>query len=46
LCCAEVRTWVEARARYLGATISAVVVMAIRKEMEATANDRTAAARE
>jgi hypothetical protein len=31
---AEVRSWVETRARYLGATIGAVVNMALRAEME------------
>jgi hypothetical protein len=31
---AEVRTWIEAQARYHCATISAVVVMAIREKME------------
>jgi hypothetical protein len=41
---AEVRAWIEARARYLGATISAVVVMAVREKMEReSAKDRAAA---
>ena len=38
----DVRAWIEARARYLNATISAVVVMAFRKEMEREAKDRAA----
>jgi hypothetical protein len=38
----DVRAWIEARARYLNATISAVVVMAVRKEMEREAKDRAA----
>ena len=42
---AEVRAWIEARARYHGATISAVVVMAIREKMEREAvKDRKPAA--
>jgi hypothetical protein len=39
----DVRAWIEARARHLNATISAVVVMAVRKEMEREAvKDRAA----
>ncbi len=44
---AEVRAWIEARARYHGATISAVVTMVIRDAMEReAAKDRASAAAE
>ncbi len=43
---ADAWQWIEARARYLGASVTAVVVMAIREKMEregATGKDRASA---